>query len=136
MAWVGASMFRHTVRKLCRFPGFTLTSILVLAMGIGATSAIFSVVYGVLIQPLPYPQPERLITLTHRSENTHQARLPASTAIYFTYRDQNRSFDSVALWTSGTATITGAGSPEDVRIALNEREHSRRRALDRAPRGL
>jgi predicted permease len=107
-------MFRQTVRKLRRAPAFTLTSILVLAIGIGATSAIFSVVYGVLIRPLPYPQPERLIALTHRTENTGQARLPASTAIYFTYRDHNRSFESVALWTVDTATITGAGSPEEV----------------------
>jgi putative ABC transport system permease protein len=109
-------MFRQTLRKLRRSPAFTLTSILVLAIGIGATSAIFSVVYGVLIQPLPYPQPERLIALTHQAaENTGQARLPASTAIYFTYRDHNRSFDSVALWTIDTATITGTGSPEEVR---------------------
>ena len=108
-------MFRQTLRKLRRSPAFTLTSILVLAIGIGATSAIFSVVYGVLIQPLPYFEPERLIALTHRMENTGQARLPASTAIYFTYRDHNRSFDSVALWTSDTATITGAGAPEEVR---------------------
>jgi putative ABC transport system permease protein len=108
-------MFRQTLRKLRRSPVFTLTSILVLAIGIGATSAIFSVVYGVLIQPLPYPQPERLIALTHRTENTGQARLPASTAIYFTYRDHNRSFESVALWAIDTATITGTGSPEEVR---------------------
>jgi putative ABC transport system permease protein len=108
-------MFRQTLRKLRRSPAFTLTSILVLAIGIGATSAIFSVVYGVLIQPLPYFEPDRLIALTHRMENTGQAGLPASTAIYFTYRDHNRSFDSVALWTSDTATITGAGAPEEVR---------------------
>ena len=67
-------MFRQTVRKLRRSPAFTLTSILVLAIGIGATSAIFSVVYGVLIQPLPYLEAERLIALTHRTENTGQAR--------------------------------------------------------------
>ena len=108
-------MFRQTLRKLRRSPAFTLTSILVLAIGIGATSAIFSVVYGVLIQPLPYPQPERLIALTHRTGNTGEGRLPASTAIYFTYRDHNRSFESVALWTIDTATITSAGSPEEVR---------------------
>jgi predicted permease len=108
-------MFRQAFRKLRRSPAFTLTSILVLAIGIGATSAIFTVVYGVLLQPLPYPQPERLVALTHRMENTGQARLPASTAIYFTYRDHNRSFDAVALWASGSATITGAGSPEKVR---------------------
>jgi predicted permease len=108
-------MFRQTLRRLRRTPAFTMTSILVLAIGIGATSAIFSVVYGVLIQPLPYPQPDRLIALTHRSASTGQARLPASAALYFTYRDHNRAFESVALWTNDTAAITGAGSPEKVR---------------------
>lgn len=108
-------MLRQTLRKLRRSPAFTLTSVLVLAVGIGTTSAIFSVVYGVLIQPLPYHEPGRLIALTHRTQNTGQARLPASTAIYFTYRDHNRSFESVALWAMDNATITGSGSPEKLR---------------------
>ena len=105
---------RQTLRRLRRSPAFALTTIVVLGTGIAATSAIFSVVYGVLIQPLPYPQPQRLIALTHRSSNG-QDRLPASTALYFTYRDHNRTFESVALWTADTATITGAGTPEEVR---------------------
>jgi predicted permease len=106
---------RQTLRKLRRSPSFALTTILVLAVGIGATSAIFSVIYGVLIQPLPYPQPQRLIALTHRSERSGQDRLPASTALYFTYRDHNGTFEAVSLWTMDTATITGVGSPEEVR---------------------
>lgn len=106
---------RQTLRKLGRSPSFALTTILVLAIGIGATSAIFSVIYGVLIQPLPYPQPQRLIALTHRSQSSGQDRLPASTALYFTYRDHNRTFESVALWAMDRSTITGAGSPEEVR---------------------
>ena len=106
---------RQTLRRLRRSPSFALTTIAVLAMGIAATSAIFSVVYGVLIQPLPYPQPQRLIALTHRSESSGQDRMPASTALYFTYRDHNRTFESVALWAMDTATIAGAGSPEEVR---------------------
>jgi predicted permease len=109
-------MLRQTLRRLRRSPGLTVTTLLVLTIGTGATSTIFAVVHSVLVQPLPYPQPERLITLTHRQGNLGQIRpLPASTAIYFTYRDNNRSFDSVALWTRRPATITGAGSPEEIR---------------------
>jgi putative ABC transport system permease protein len=108
-------MLRQSVRKLRRSPAFTLTSILVLAVGIGATSAIYSVIHGVLLQPLPYPQPDRLIALTHRADGTGQVRLPASAAIYFTYRDHGRAFESVALWAADTVTVTGAGAPEEVR---------------------
>ena len=109
-----AADVRQTFRKLRRTPSFALTTILVLAVGIGATSAIFSVIYGVLIRPLPYPAPDRLIALTHQSASSGRVRLPASTALYFTYRDNNRTFESVALWANDTATITGAGSPEEV----------------------
>jgi hypothetical protein len=57
---------RQTLRRLVNAPGFTLTTVLTLAIGIGATTAIFSVVNGVLLKPLPYPESERLVALTHR----------------------------------------------------------------------
>jgi putative ABC transport system permease protein len=106
---------RYGLRQVRRNPVFSALTIATLALGIGATSGIFSVVHGVLIRPLPYPESERLISLTHRYDNSSQKKLPASTAIYFTYRDNNRSFESVALWTMDTATVTGDGSPEEVR---------------------
>jgi len=109
---------RQAVRRLLRTPGFTLTSVLTLAIGIGATIAIFAVVNGVLIKPLPFPDSERLVSLTHRSEQTPDADLPASTAIYFTYREHNRAFESVALWSADTASVTAPGDPEEVRALL------------------
>jgi putative ABC transport system permease protein len=106
--------FRYALRSLARTPGFTLTTILTLAVAIGASTAIFSVVNGVLLKPLPFPDSDRLIALTHRIERVGR-HLPASAAIYFTYRDHNQSFESVALWASGSASVTGSGNPEEVR---------------------
>jgi predicted permease len=105
--------FRYALRSLARTPGFTLTTILTLAVAIGASTAIFSVVNGVLLKPLPFPESERLIAVTHRIEGVGR-NLPASAAIYLTYREHNESFESVALYASGMATVTGSGNPEEV----------------------
>jgi len=110
--------FRQAVRRLLRTPGFTLTSVLTLAIGIGATIAIFAVVNGVLIKPLPFPDSERLVALTHGSEEDPDADLPASTAIYFTYREHSRAFESVALWLADTANVTAPGDPEEVHALI------------------
>jgi predicted permease len=110
----------QTVRRLLRAPGFTLTTVLTLAIGIGATTAIFSVVNGVLLKPLPFPDSDRLIALRHRS--TQQDDHAASEALYFTYREHNETFESVALFSGGTATITGAGEPEEVQRLASTHE--------------
>ena len=81
---------RQTVRRLWRAPGFTLAIALTLAIGIGATIAIFTVVNGILLRPLPFPESDRLVSLTHRVPERGNS-VPASTAIYFTYRDNNRA---------------------------------------------
>ena len=105
---------RQTVRRLLQSPGFTLTTVLTLAIGIGATTAIFSVVNGVLLKPLPFPDSDRLIALVHQAPGANQDELAASPAIYFTYRDNNETFESVAIWFANTASITGSGDPEEV----------------------
>lgn len=107
--------FRRTVRRLCHARGFTITIILTLALAIGATIAIFAVVNGILIKPLPFPDSHELVSLTHRLPEQGRNDLPASTAIYFTYRDNNRTFQSVALYQPQFASITGQGDPEQVR---------------------
>jgi predicted permease len=103
---------RQTIRRLSQSLGFTSTVILTLALGIGGTAAIFSVVNGILIKPLPYPESERLVALKLRSREGRN--IDASTAIYLTYKDNNRTFDSVALYMSLTSSITGGGDPEQV----------------------
>jgi len=105
---------RQALRRLCRSPGFTLATVLTLAIGIGATTAIFTVVNGILLRPLPFPESDRLVALTHESPGADSDVRNASPAIYFTYRDNNRTFESVALWFANAATITGSGDPEEI----------------------
>jgi predicted permease len=105
---------RHTVRRLLRTPGFTATTVLTLALAMAATIAIFAVVNGILLKPLPFPDSDRLVSLQHRSPAQGLANLPASPAIYFTYRDNGRVFESVALYQAETATVTGSGDPEQL----------------------
>lgn len=106
---------RQTIRRLRSTPAFTFTTVLTLAIGIGATTAIFSVVNSVLLKPLPYHEPERLMALRHQMPGNGQFDLPASVPIYFTYREHNETFESVALYSYGTASIIGRGEPEEVR---------------------
>ena len=105
---------RQTMRRLFRSPGFTLTTVLTLGLGIGATIAIFSVVNGILLKPLPLPNSDRLIALVHQAPGAGIAETSASPAFYQTYREHNAVFESVALWNEGTAGVTGAGDPEEV----------------------
>jgi putative ABC transport system permease protein len=106
---------RYAARVLWNQPAFAATAVLTLGLAIGATTAIFSVVNGVLIKPLPFPESDRLIALAHQAPGANQYEMGASPAIYFAYRDNNRTFESVALWYSNTASVTGAGQPEEVR---------------------
>jgi len=103
----------QNLRRLAKTPGFTFTILVTLAIAIGATTAIFAVVNGILIQPLPFERSDRLIALEHSQKGAD--RVNASPAIYFAYRDNNRTFESVALWFAGTATVNGSGNPEEVR---------------------
>ena len=105
---------RYAARVFRKQPAFVATAVLTLALGIGATTAIFSVVNGVLIKPLPFAESDRLIALVHQAPGVNQYEMAASPAIYFTYRDNNQTFESVALWYSNTASVTGAGQPEEV----------------------
>jgi predicted permease len=97
---------------------FTLVTVLTVAIGVGANSVIFSVVNGVLLKPLPYPQPDRLIALWQTSPNLNIPELNLCPSDYFTFREQNQSFSSIGAWTGGSVTITGKGEPEQVRTLL------------------
>src|SRR6266545_1207060 len=106
---------RHVLRRLGRSPMFTLVSVLTIAIGVGANSVIFSVVNGILLKPLPYPQPEALVSLWQTSPNLNLKELELSPAEYFIFREQNRSFTDMGVWTGGTVTVTGKDSPEQLR---------------------
>ena len=104
-------MLRHTIRTLLRAPLFALATVVTLAIALGATTAIFSVVDGVLLEPLPFPQSDRLVAVRHLTPQLDDGEHDGSPAIYFTYLDNNTTFESVTIWFSNTATVTGDGDP-------------------------
>ncbi len=106
----------RVLRRLGRTPLFTAISILTLGVGIGANAAIFSVVYGVLLKPLPFVEPERLVGMWHRAPGMNIDLLNQSPATYFTYRDNARVFTGIGLYTTFQVTLTGRGEPERVPV--------------------
>ena len=96
---------RYALRGLSRRPTFTLVAIVTLAIGIGATTAIFSVVYSVLIKPLPYPSSEELVSVRHVGD---RGDIAATRSMYFTYRAENRAVANIGIWQGGSATLTDA----------------------------
>jgi putative ABC transport system permease protein len=111
---------RYGARQLRRNPGFTAITVLTLALGIGANTAVFSVVNSVLLKPLAYPKSEELVALHQKAPGAAglfsvSDGLPLSASMYVTYSDHNRSFQSLGAWTSGTANVTGQAEAEQVR---------------------
>ena len=109
---------RYSFRSLLRRPTFTLAAVLTLALGIGANTAVFSVVNAVLLKPLSYPQSNELVSLQHVAPGLNSGALGLSPDLYFTYRDENRTFEHLGAFTDGGATVTGVGDPEQARIRL------------------
>ena len=100
------SSFRLALRSLLHRPGFCAVVVLTLGLGIGATSAIFTVVNAVLLKPLPYQAPDRLVMVWSRWTNFNKTWI--SQDEYFGYQQQSRLFEGVAAWANnGEVTITG-----------------------------
>ena len=104
---------RYAVRSLRKSPGFSSIAVLTLALGIGATTAIFSVVYGILLKPLPFPDAERLVGVW-MSSALRPGEIALSASLYFTYRDDNRTFEELGLWDGASYSVTGLADPEQV----------------------
>jgi putative ABC transport system permease protein len=112
---------RHAARRLARSPAFTIASILTLALAIGANTAIFAVVERVLLNPLPYPESDRLVDLDHGASTSSGRRLAGgiqmSAGLYYLYLDRARTIEGISLYRTAEHTLTDSGEPERVRIA-------------------
>jgi predicted permease len=107
---------RYAVRGFRRAPAFTAFALLTLALGIGDTTAVFSVVDGVLLKPLPYPEPDRLVDVRQSTVTPAIDDLPMAASQYFVFRDQNRTVTDVGLYSNGAVAVTGRGAPERVTV--------------------
>jgi putative ABC transport system permease protein len=117
MSAAGCVMTRP-LRRLRRAPLFTAVALVTLAVGIGANTALFSVVYAVLLKPLPFDEPDRLVGVWHTAPGMNIPRLEMGPAFYLTYRDGNRVFERLGLWASRSASLTGVGDPERVPVMM------------------
>jgi putative ABC transport system permease protein len=111
---------KYAARLFTQQKGFTAAALLMLALGIGATTAIFSVVNAVLIKPLPYADSDALVNIVHNVNGSDLAYF--SDVIYLAYADNNQTFDGFGVWSASTATVTGGGMPEQVRTLTVSRE--------------
>jgi len=105
---------RYAARAFAKQRAFAATAVLILALGIGATTAIFSVVYSVLIKPLPYPNADELVRLRHSTAG-QLGGADFEPTMYITYRDENRTLASVGIWQDASTTLTDGGEPERLR---------------------
>ncbi len=105
---------RYAVRSLRRTPGFTATAVIVAALGIGATTATFSVADHVLLRPLPFSQPDRLVKLWQTQASRGYSRLEPSPPNYLDWQQMATSFEGLAAYRGTAATLLGNGEPERI----------------------
>ena len=105
---------RQVARRLMRAPMFTAVIVITIGIGVGANTAIFSVVNGILLKPLPYPEPARLVSVRQSAPSINMNDMPLSPSDYFTFRDDNRTFQNFGIWGGGTVSVTGLAEPEQV----------------------
>ncbi len=103
---------RYALRQIVRRPGFTVVLVLTLALGIGANTAVFSVVNGVVLRPLPYPEPDRLAVVWSQFPTMQLMEFPSSWPEFEDYRNATSSFEELGIWGRTQRTLTGGESPE------------------------
>ena len=108
-------LLKQVLRRLVRTPMFTLITLITLAAAIGANTAVFSVVDGVLLNPLPYPHPEELVAVAHAAPGLNLPKLSMAPSHYFIYREQGRTFQDIGLYNNDSVSVTGVAEPEQVR---------------------
>jgi len=105
---------RQVVRRLRRAPMFTVVTLITLAAGVGANTAVFSVLESVLLKPLPYPHAGELVGVWHKAPGINIPELNMSPSNYFIYREQGRTFQDVGMYQGDSVSVTGVGEPEQV----------------------
>ena len=105
---------KYAVRMLAKSPGFAAIAILTLALGIGANTAIFSVVNAELLRPLPFRDPSRLVSVASSNSRTHTSARPMSYPDFVDFRTQNQVFENMAAYTDGSFTLTGVDEPAHI----------------------
>jgi len=105
---------RYALRSAAKAPGFTTTAVLTLALGVGATTAVFSVVNGVLMRPLPYPDADKLVVLGESHRELFSANWFVSPLNFKDWRERNRSFEGLAAWQRTTLALTGSDGAESI----------------------
>ncbi len=108
---------KQVLRRLRRAPMFTFLTLLMLATGVGANVAVFSVLEGVLLKPLPYPHPEQLVGLWLTAPGVNLVHAQMAPSCYFIFREQGRAFQSLGIYQDDSASITGVAEPEQVPAA-------------------
>jgi putative ABC transport system permease protein len=116
---------RYAIRRLIHQPGFTIIVVLTLALGIGANTAIFSLVNAVLLRPLPYDQPERLVTLDHFYPSLNNLEAGFAVPSYRDIRERTKIFETFAVMSGWNANLTGSGEPEKLNGAAATAEFFR-----------
>jgi predicted permease len=109
---------RYAVRVLAKQPGFTLVVVLTLALGIGASTAIFSVINAVILEPLPFPDSKQLVEVKGVDVRAGDVQRPLSYLDFVDYRAQNRTLESAAAYDKNTFTLTGVGEPLHVEVGV------------------
>src|SRR3954452_3725225 len=108
------TQLRQILRRLWRAPVFTVITLITLGAGVGANIAVFSVVEGVLLKPLPYPHPESLVGVWHTAPGLNLGDVNMAPSNYFIYREQGRVFEDVSIYQGDSVSVTGQGNPEQV----------------------
>ncbi len=111
---------RFAIRQLRKSPGFALTTVLTLALGIGATTAIFSLIHAVLLKPLPFPQPDRLIFLEGLDQSVGKPGIPEPISYpdFFDWRSRNHSFEAISSLRNESRTLSGNGIPQQLQTLI------------------
>jgi hypothetical protein len=114
-----ASDLWQAARGLARSASFTIVAVVTLAIGIGATTAVFSVIDGVLLKPLPYPEPHELVAVWHDAPGAPgltavAGGLQLSPSMLVTFQDESTSFEKIGIWAPNMANVTGLAEPEQV----------------------